>query len=411
MNKTTKYTEQREMVMKELRRFQRLYRLQIMCDFFNGGAVLSILLVLSAVLYKITYGPLHIPLWIFASVPFFAALFSLLNPLKISAFASKIDRKLGLEERLITAVHFYRKKEDYAILLFNDTLNRMRQFEPRLLFPMQWSRTMILLPLLGGVLFFYHFQDMTKEELSKIPHITQDTRIVMQKEGAMLTELADKLKKDLSFTEPWEKDLVQKLGDAGDKLQFESPGKHDTLLMLSDLSSSINKHYEEKSISTDASGRDNAYSAPVEERLLPPKEDAVKEVLDSLQLAKSHIAEADLEGHRNHTGHTSTEQDIHSPSPGKSISGISGESELPGPAGNSSAAGSTMSRGSNISGRSDNRDLPENLAFPPEGIILKYRDSIIPIESVPGKYHRIIIKYFDAVSGEYTLQKSKEYKN
>lgn len=383
------------LLMKEVRRFRRFYRLQIVCDIFNGGILLTIILVFSVFIYKLTVSPVSIPPWTFLVPLLLSVIFAFIIPIRTMELAAEIDRKMSLKERLLTSLYFLSDKGAFSCCLFRDTLVRMKKFEPRALFPLKWSRTVLLFAVLAAALLLYSSYIPVQKESLPVPHVSDDARLVMQKEGVQIKQFADMMESSESFTGAEEKILIQQLRDLGENLESGKFERRDAFLMLEDLSSSIKDRVKGKADDSDRHGVND--SQRFESNPAGTKENIVQDILDSLSLAKRHIAETGLSLHAEPDKQGVNRNSGATPSAeGKSISqGGRGTHPLsPGkafPEAGISSEGAPSVAGSEI--------MPlqqEKIAS--TGDIPRYSDSAIPLESLPGNYREIVIKYFDAIS-------------
>lgn len=401
MKKNYQHIEASEMVMQELRRFKRACRLQSMCDLLNVGLVLAIVLVLIAIILKMVFNTLHIPLPVFLICPMLLFILSLLKPVKMKELALQIDDRLKMKERLTTSLDFMEEQNSYTALLFHDTLKRLKGVRPQSLFPVKLSRVISLSALLCGMLLFYSFSNFTKEGSSRKINVSSDVKLSMQKEGERLKKLADKFRTSSLAGEALDKEVIHKLEKLSEGLQSDNIDKHDALLMLTDTSESLKGlHLKETGSPEDLLNHVDKEQAIAEEKIADSIEETFNEVLNSIDSAKKNIAEADIEAIKEETRETPGKgSDTKNLSSGKSVSGVTGEAGGPVLPGDLSVSKNGSSRDARTSGLNDGIYPAKNLEFPAENIILKYQDSVIPLGSLPRKYHKIIKDYFDAVSG------------
>ncbi|MBI4827136.1 MAG: hypothetical protein HY807_12075 [Nitrospirae bacterium] len=392
--------ETRGLLLRALKSFSRARRLQIICDFFNIGLALAIVLALIAIIHKMIFNTLLIPLQVFVICPVILFLISLFKPVKMKELALKIDGSLNLKERLTTSVDFLDKKDSYAALLFHDTLKELKGIKPQPLFPLKLNRTIPLSALLCGMLIFYSFYDFTKEESSKIYDLSPDVKSAVQKEGAQLKKLADTVETRSLAGEALDKEIIKKLESLGESLQAENIDRHDALLMLTDASESIKGLYlKEMGGAEDLSAADKE-QVIAEEIIADGIEETINDILKSIESAKQHIAEADIEAIKKPLRETSDKGSYtKSLSTSEAASSVAGETEGTVSPGDISVSKKGSSREGRTSGSNDATYPAKDLEFPAENIILKYPDSVIPLGSLPKKYHKTVKDYFDAVSG------------
>ena len=362
MKRYKNLTVEGKMILKELRRLKIGYRLQIIYNLFSAGLFVTILIILFIHIYEVRVNKTNIPVWIFLIPIPLSISFSALKPIRLAEIALRIDKELGLKERLITSLYFLESKDSYAIPLFLNAINQTKGVKALSLFPLKWYRAALLLPLLTAVLFIYDSKSIDSSSVSKIPH---QEKLVIQEEGRRIKEFADKLKKNPSLTDPWEKTLIQKLEYAGNSFQSEMMDKREAFMMLSEVSSLIEEHDLSKEKGDFKAQREYPETLLNSPLLKGEKGGLGHEVMDSIQHAKRHIAEA-------YTG-----------------AGKAGDPSSSLKAGTFS--GDIISNGeikSELSGKRTSL----------QGSVKKYTDSVIPFESVPKRYHTIIKRYFDAIS-------------
>ncbi|MBI4844438.1 MAG: hypothetical protein HY809_08975 [Nitrospirae bacterium] len=396
MKKNIQGFETSEMVMRELKRYKHARRLQVMCDYLNIGLALSIALALLSTALKMIFNARNIPLQVFVIFPLLSFILSLVKPVSLKEAALLIDKTLKLKERLTTAVDFMDKQGPYAALLFRDSLKKIKEAKPLTVFPLKLNRAVSLSVLLCGMLIFYNYYDFTKEERAKINSLSPNVKSAMLKEGERLKQIADKAEAGSSPEKALDKELILKLESIGEGLQSEDIDKHDALLMLTDASETVKRLYrKEKGESEETSSSDKS-TAVSEEMAGDELENALDEILNSIESAKRRIAEADIE-----PGRGTLEGEPGKSSFAKNMSRADAVSEMAGGTENSvsTSDASATGNGSTESKEADKARRTKDLEFPPDSIILKYPDSVISLESLPGKYHKIVKDYFDAVSG------------
>jgi len=388
-----------KMLMKELSRFKRCYRLQFLISYFSWGTALAIVLVLSSYFYKISIYNFHMPVLVFALPILSAVILSLLQPIDLNKFVSNVDRRLGLKERLLTSIYVLEGKSTYSTLLLRDTLNHMRISNPQLLFPVKWSRSILLFTALIATLFLYNFYTISYIKPVNTLHITDNANIVIKEEGERINQFAEKLKQSSSFSEPGERIIIQRLEHLGNTLSTANLDKRETLLLLSDLSSSVRDRLNRKGTYSHTPGDNDPEYNEEELRMNVPNTD--REILDSLVLAKRHIAEAVFLTNRENKEYLSSRaSDLKSYS-GREIMSEEGEMIDDLSLGESaSSSGTIASTGQVVTGSGYKINPLKHAAHISDKVILKYSDSVIPIESLPERYHTIVKKYFNAISND-----------
>jgi hypothetical protein len=386
-------------LMKELSRFKRCYRLQFLIGYLSWGTALAIVLVLSSYIYKIIIYDFHIPVWVFALPILSAVILSLFKPVKLNEFVLNVDRRLGLKERLLTSIYVLNGKSTYSTLLLQDTLNHMQISNPRLLFPVKWSRAILLFTALIVALLVYNFHNISYIKPPNTLHIADNTNIVIKEEGERVNKFAEKLKQSSLFSEPGERVIIQKLENLGNKMRIGNLDKREALLMLSDLSSSVRENLDSKGTYTHA--LDNDDPDYIEKGIRKNDLNTGREILDSLARAKRRIAEAvfstDQENKEYLSGRASDLKTYSGQETMSEEGGIIDDLSL---REGSSSTGTGASQGRVVTDSRHKKSPLNHAEYRSDKVILKYLDSVIPIESLPERYHTIVKKYFDAISNE-----------
>jgi len=395
MNKNS--SREGKMLMRELMKFKRSYRLQVLCNTLLRGIVLAIALVVSTYVFQVAAGTQKISPWFFMIPLFLSILYPLFKPINTAKLAFGIDKKLGLKERLVTSLCYLHKSESFSTFLLRDTLDHLKMFKPGILFPFNWSRILFLFTIFIGTLILYDMQTLSFSQLSEPLYFTDSVKLVIEKEGDEISQLADRLNKNASFIQPKKKLLIQKLADLGENLKSGKLDKKEALLMLTDVSSSV-RQLKKETADSESQLTDNMDHFKNE--LTDGRNDMYSYALDALKRSKSSIAESDLDTGKasgNNRKNKGSAPGTYA-STGSFLRGNMGRDALS-RSKSLSATKSSISPGGTNSGSGEAVNTKDRGSIP-DGIIHNYPDSVTSLESLPGRYHKMVIQYFDAISKE-----------
>jgi hypothetical protein len=386
------------LLLKEMRRFVRKYRIQMWNGMFNRLAILMIAVILYAGFYKGQVSDLTVYVLAFFGPVLCSAIICFLKPVRKTRLASRIDRQLGLKDRLLTSMNFMDSRETTAVLLFNDTLNSLKGADTAFLFPLKWKRSLLSVILLGCSLIFYQFHDGTVRTPSGSINGPAGLKLIMKKEGEGMKKLSRMLEKDLSSGAIMDDALPGKLEDLGYKLENGTIDKRDALLMLTDLSSYVENKAGER-IDTVKSARHTDPRTHLSGDDPVRKQAVLRNIAESLKLSKRHIAEAglaiDKEDERPGPERDSRAHGIGQREQRNRAASVSGGHPVTGAARGGEADGTS---GSGTLENGEDGRAAETAGDRSEAYVYKNYDSVLPVESLPEKYHRLIIHYFDAIS-------------
>jgi len=139
------------------------------------------------------------------------------------------------------------------------------------------------------------------------------------------------------------------------------------------------------------------------------KQDVLRTIAESLKLSKRHIAEAGLVIDREDNG-PGLERDPGAHEIGQKKqrhrrASVSGGHPVTGALRAGEADG--ISGSGTLENGEDGR-AAETAGDRSEGYVYKNYDSVLPVESLPEKYHRLIMNYFDAISESQEQNKSHD---
>lgn len=395
------------LLLKEMRRFVRKYRIQMWNSMFNRITILIIAVIAYAGFFKGQVSDTTVYILAFCA-PVLSAVICLLKPVRMAHLASRIDRQLGLKDRLLTSIDFMNSRESTAVLLFNDTLKTLKGVDTGFLFPLGWKRSLLSVILLGCSLIFYEFSDGTVRTPSGSINEPAGLKVVMKQEGEEIKKLLQMLEKDMSSGGIQDKALPGKLETLGYKLENGTIDKRDALLMLTDLSSYVENKAGER-IDTGKSAQQTDPRMHLSEDAPVSKKEVLRTIAESLKLLKRHIAEAGLildeEDRRPGLERESSAREIGKRKQRNRSASVSGGHPVTG-ALHAGEADGTSGRGALENGK-DGR-AAETAGDRSEGYVYKNYDSMPPVESLPEKYHRLIMNYFDAISESQGENKSND---
>lgn len=225
-----------ERVSRAVARFQRARACQTLPDWLARGFCAGVILDLIALAASVMRGFVLDRDWLFAPPLILAALAAFVAALRRASpeqVAREVDARLGLAERVATALEIERGQIDGPLAAVQrvDTLSQIRRFEPHDVFPLRLSRREGASAVVALVLLFAS---------SFLPRFAADavpapmTGEIARAEAERLSALADELQADEDLPAEEKQALGQALTQVAERVEQQADAPEQAIAALSE---------------------------------------------------------------------------------------------------------------------------------------------------------------------------------